>query len=69
MLWDTWALLSILGLCLGVIVWAVWGFYRDSHPDGGVRFLRLALVGAGGHLDLPARGQAGRLHRGRHRAA
>lgn len=69
MLWDTWALLSILGLCLTVIVWAVWGFYRDSRPGGDVRSLLLPPLETGRHLAVPASGGAGRWHRGRHRAA
>lgn len=66
MLWDTWALLSILALCVAVIGWSVWGFYREEHPGGEARFLRLCLDGSR-YLEAPARGRAGRRHRGRHR--
>lgn len=67
--WDTWALLSILGLCLAVIAWAAWGFYRDAHPGGDARSLLLPLLGTGEHLAVRAGGGAGRWHRGQHRAA
>ncbi|WP_433564618.1 hypothetical protein ACQP1O_04435 [Nocardia sp. CA-151230] len=51
MAWDTWALLSILGLCVAVICWSAWGFYSDSHSGDSGTF-RLPLAG-GGYLDVP----------------
>lgn len=62
MSWDAWALLAILTLCLGVIAWSCWGFYRDAHPAD--RVLRLSLKG-GGFLSMPRRAGASA---GRHRA-
>ncbi len=61
--WDAWALLAILVLCGGVIVWSCWGFYRDSHPGRPDSF-RLPLTG-GGHVTVPV---AGGRPGGRHRA-
>ncbi|APA96712.1 hypothetical protein NS506_02650 [Nocardia seriolae] len=69
MLWDTWALLSIFGLCVTVIAWAFWGFYRDAHPGGDARSLHLTLLDGEGHLEVPARRGGGRRYRGQHRAA
>lgn len=69
MLWDTWALASILGLCVVVIAWSIWGFYRDSHPRQDARSLQLCLLDRGRHLEVRASGAAGRWHRGRHRTA
>lgn len=66
--WETWALLLILGLCFAVIGWAVWGFYRDTRSGRDARFLRLSLLGTGGYLEVVAAGGVGRWHRGQHRA-
>lgn len=69
MSWDTWALLSILSLCVAVICWSAWGFYRDSHPGGDDRFLRLRYLDGSKYVEVPAGGGIGRRHRARHRAA
>lgn len=65
MLWDTWALLSIIGLCLTVIVWAAWGFYQETRDARSVRI----LLASGGYLTVPiASGRRmGRMYRGQHR--
>lgn len=69
MAWDTWALLSILSLCLATICWSAWGFYRDSRRSGDARFLRLAYVDGSRYMEVPASGGVGRRHRAQHRAA
>lgn len=62
MLWDAWALLSIIALCTAVILWSCWGFYSDSHSTSP-NTLRLPLIG-GGYVDVPgSNGCAAGRHR------
>lgn len=51
MSWDAWALLSILALCIAVIIWSCWGFYRERDSQEP-HLLRLALT-TGGYLCIP----------------
>lgn len=65
MSWETMALIALVALCLAI---AVWGFKGDR-SGRDARFLRLFYLDGSGYLDVPARGGAGRWHRGRHWAA